>query len=299
MKIGFIGLGRMGSLMVKRLIDGGHQVVGFDLDKANLAKAKEKGAETASSLEELVQKLESPKIVWVMVPHGKPTQETIGKVSTLLKKNDAIIDGGNSLYLDSMKNSQDCSKLNLHFLDVGVSGGIWGEKNGFNLMIGGEKGPFKTLEPIFKALAPQEGYAHAGAAGAGHFVKMIHNALEYAMLQAMGEAFECLKSSEFDLDLNQIAHLWQQGSVVRSWLLELLGSALEEKGNELKKIAPFVEDSDTARWTTDFAVRNAVPIPTITISLYERFASRIDGRFSAKVIAALRNQFGGHSIKDS
>ena len=298
MKLGLIGLGKMGSNMVKRLIKDNHEIVGFDLSKENVKQAVVDGAEGADSIEDLIKKLPAPRNVWVMVPHGEPTEKTILKLLELLDKNDLIIDGGNSNYKSSMKHAEQCNQKGIKFIDCGVSGGIWGLKIGYNLMIGGTKEDYERMEPIFKSLAPENGYALVGKNGAGHFVKMIHNALEYVMLEGMGEAFECMYRSNFDIDLRQVADLWHNGSVVRSWLMELAAKAFKEEQNNLEKIAPFVDDSGTARWTTDYAVENAVPVPTITMSLYKRFASRLDEPFSDKVIAALRNQFGGHAVKE-
>ncbi len=298
MKIGLIGLGKMGSNMLKRLKEDNHEVAAFDLNKDLVKKAKEDGGIGADSIEDLVSKLEKPRNVWVMVPHGKPTDETINKLLNLLDKDDLIIDGGNSHFTESIKNSEKCKEKGIHFVDAGVSGGIWGLKIGYNLMVGGPQEAVKRVEPVFISLAPENGYAHVGGSGAGHFVKMIHNALEYVMLQGIGEAFECMFRSDFDIDLHKVANLWNNGAVVRSWLLELAADAFKEEGNSLEKIAPYVDDSGTARWTSEYAIQNAIPVPTITLSLYERFASRQDNPFSAKVIAALRNQFGGHAVKE-
>ncbi len=298
MKIGLIGLGKMGSNMLKRLKEDNHEIVAFDLNKDLVKKAEEDGGTGAGSIEDLVSKLEKPRNVWIMVPHGKPTDETINKLLELLDKDDLIVDGGNSHFTESIKNSEKCGKKGIHFVDAGVSGGIWGLKIGYNLMVGGPEKSVKRVEPVFISLAPENGYAHVGGSGAGHFVKMIHNALEYVMLQGIGESFECMFRSDFDIDLQKVANLWNNGAVVRSWLLELASDAFKEEGNSLDKIAPYVDDSGTARWTSEFAIQNAIPVPAITISLYERFASRQDNPFSAKVIAALRNQFGGHAVKE-
>ena len=297
MKIGLIGLGKMGGNMLKRLKNGKHEIVAFDLNKDNVKKAVEDGGIGADSIEDLVSKLEKPRSIWVMVPHGKPTEETIDKLLTLLDDDDLIVDGGNSHFTESIKNGEKCKKKNIHFVDAGVSGGIWGLKIGYNIMVGGTDEAVKRIEPVLKTLAPKNGYAHFGKTGSGHFVKMVHNALEYVMLQGIGESFECMYRSDFDIDLQKVANLWNHGAVVRSWLLELAADAFKEEGNSLEKIAPYVDDSGTARWTSEFAIQNAIPVPAITISLYERFASREDNPFSAKVIAALRNQFGGHAVK--
>ncbi len=298
MKIGLIGLGKMGGNMLKRLRQDKHEIVAFDLNKDFVKKAVEDGGIASKSIEDLVSKLDKPRNVWVMVPHGKPTEETIDKLLTLLDKDDLIIDGGNSHFTESIKNSEKCKKKNIHFVDAGVSGGIWGLKIGYNIMVGGSEKAVKRIEPILISLAPENGYAHFGKSGAGHFVKMVHNALEYVMLEGIGESFECMARSEFNIDLEKVARLWNNGAVVRSWLLELAADAFKEEGNSLEKIAPYVDDSGTARWTSEYAIQNAIPVPAITLSLYERFESRQNNPFSAKVIAALRNQFGGHAIKE-
>jgi len=298
MKIGLIGLGKMGSNMLKRLKQDNHEIVVFDVNKDTVMMAVKDGGTGADSIEDLVSKLEAPRNVWVMVPHGKPTEETIASLLSLLDKDDLIVDGGNSHFTESIKNSEKCKEKGIHFVDAGVSGGIWGLKIGYNLMVGGPEKAVKRLEPVFNSLAPKNGYAHIGSSGAGHFVKMIHNALEYVMLEGIGESFECMYRSEFNIDLEKVARLWNNGAVVRSWLLELTADAFKEEGNSLEKIASYIDDSGTARWTSEFAIQNAIPVPAITLSLYERFASRQENRFSAKVIAALRNQFGGHAIKE-
>lgn len=298
MKIGLIGLGKMGGNMLKRLEQNNHEIIAFDLNKDNVKKAVEDGGIGADTIEDLVSKLEKPRNVWIMVPHGKPTDETIDRLLGILDKDDLIIDGGNSHYTESIRNSEKCSKKGIHFVDAGVSGGIWGLKTGYNLMVGGPEKAVKRIEPIFISLAPENGYAHVGGPGAGHFVKMIHNALEYVMLEGIGEAFECMFSSGFNIDLEKVAKLWNNGAVVRSWLLELAADAFKQEGNSLEKIGAYVDDSGTARWTSEYALEYAIPVPAITISLYERFRSRQSNPFSAKVIAALRNQFGGHAVKE-
>lgn len=298
MKIGLIGLGKMGGNMLKRLKQDNHEIVAFDLNKDNVKSAVKDGGIRADSIDDLVSKLEQPRNVWIMVPHGKPTDETIDKLLDLLDKDDLIVDGGNSHFTESISNSEKCTREGIHFVDAGVSGGIWGLKIGYNLMVGGPEKAVKRMEPIFKSLAPENGYAHVGGAGAGHFVKMIHNALEYVMLEGIGEAFECMSRSEFKIDLEKVARLWNNGAVVRCWLLELAADAFKQEGNALEKIAPYVDDSGTARWTSEFAIQNAIPVPAITLSLYERFRSREPNPFSSKVIAALRNQFGGHAVKE-
>lgn len=296
MRIGMVGLGKMGGNMARRLRKRGHDVVGYDLDPENVRRVREFGADGAGSLEELVDALDPPRCVWVMVPHGEPTRATVTELLGLLDEADVIVDGGNSRWSDSMDLAERTARSGVHFMDAGVSGGVWGLEEGYCMMIGGPEEAFRRLEPVFRALAPEDGYAHVGASGAGHFVKMVHNAIEYAMLQALGEGFEMLERSEFDVDLARVAGLWQHGAVVRSWLLELLERAFEAEGDDLERIADYVEDSGMGRWSVEYAVDRAIPAPTITQSLYERFASRHEERFSAKVVAALRNQFGGHGV---
>jgi 6-phosphogluconate dehydrogenase len=299
MRIGFVGLGKMGLNMVDRLLKGGHQIVAFARTEASRKAAWEKGAESASSLSDLVEKLAPPKTVWLMIPAGAPTEKTIELLASLLSKDDIIIDGGNSYYKDSIRRAQLLKEKGISYLDVGTSGGIWGLKLGYCLMIGGQEQVFRASEPVFKTLAPADGYAYMGKNGAGHFVKMIHNGIEYALLQAYAEGFELMETkSEFNLDLAQIAHLWNQGSVVRSWLLELAESAFK-KDAHLDTIKGFVEDSGEGRWTVLEAIEKNVPAPVIALSLLQRFHSRQAESFSAKVIAALRNEFGGHAVKKS
>lgn len=297
MKIGFIGLGKMGSYMAERLLKNGHKIVAYDLSEKAKKAVQEKGAEAVGSLKDLIGKLEPPRVIWVMVPAGRPTEETINSLDSLLAKGDIIVDGGNSYYKDSIRRADGLKKKGIGFLDAGTSGGVWGLKIGYCLMIGGEKDSFKKAEPVFKTLAPKDGYAHVGTNGAGHFVKMVHNGIEYALLQAYGEGFEVMEAKkEFDLDLAGIAHLWNQGSVIRSWLLELSEDAFK-KDPQLDAIKGYVEDSGEGRWTVAEAIGENVPAPVITLSLLERFRSRQKESFSAKVIAALRNEFGGHAVK--
>jgi 6-phosphogluconate dehydrogenase len=297
MKIGFIGLGKMGGKMVERLLNGGHEIVAFDPIKEALKEAESKGAAPANSLQEVVDRLDAPRAIWVMVPSGKPTEETINTLSSLLAEGDVLIDGGNSLYKDSMRRAQMLKAKGIAFLDAGTSGGIWGLQVGYCLMIGGEEAVFRQLEPVFRALAPEDGYVYVGASGAGHFVKMIHNGIEYALLQGYAEGFEILNAKkEFNFDLRKIAHLWNQGSVIRSWLLELAEDAFT-KDPKLGSIRGYVQDSGEGRWTVAEAMENDVPAPLITLSLLERFRSRQEESFSAKVIAALRDEFGGHGVK--
>ena len=287
MKLGMVGLGRMGSGMTKRLEQHGHEVATYD----------PKVPSTAKTLRALAKQLEPPRHVWLMVPSGKITDDTFRKLLPILEPGDTIIDGGNSNWRDSQRRHAEARKEKLDFVDVGVSGGIWGLEVGFCLMAGGTKAPMKRLTPIFEALAPEKGWAHVGPSGAGHFTKMVHNGIEYGLMQAYAEGFELMHQSEFPLDLSEIAGIWRYGSVVRSWLLELLHEALEQHGDALDDIAPYVEDSGEGRWTINAAIDNAVPLPAITSALYSRFASRREIDFSAKVQAALRNQFGGHAVK--
>ena len=282
-----VGLGRMGAGMTRRLEAHGHEVATYDPGVPS----------TAKSLRDLAKQLEPPRHVWMMIPAGKVTEDTFGKLLGILEPGDTIVDGGNSNFRDSQRRYKEARKRKISFVDVGVSGGIWGFDVGFCLMAGGDRAPVRRLEPIFTALAPEDGYAHCGASGAGHFVKMVHNGIEYGLMQAYAEGFEIMERSEFDLDLHEIAGIWRYGSVVRSWLLELLHSAFEQHGSKLDDIAGFVEDSGEGRWTIAEAIAENVPAPVITSSLYARFASRQDESFAAKVAAALRNEFGGHAVK--
>jgi 6-phosphogluconate dehydrogenase len=296
MQLGVIGLGRMGTGLVGRLLNRGHAIVAHDISRERVEEMAKAGAAAARSLDELVGQLAAPRAVWVMVPHGGPTTQTIESLLPRLAPGDILVDGGNSRYTDSMTHAGQCRNQGVHFLDVGVSGGVWGAEQGFNLMIGGAAEAVGRMQPIFEALAPRGGYAHVGQSGSGHFVKMVHNAVEYGMLQAFGEGFECLQRSEFNLDLRQVAELWQQGSVVRSWVLELLGRALKEEGNSLDHVGGEVDDSGTGRWAVEYAVARGIPVPSFSIALYERFDSRMPKRFAHQVIAALRKQFGGHAV---
>jgi 6-phosphogluconate dehydrogenase len=284
----------MGANMATRLIRGGHEVVAFDVDREAVNKAAEAGAIPADSLEDAVSKLDPPRIVWLMVPAGDITTDTIEQIGNLLGDGDAVIDGGNSRYTDSIARAEALESKGVSFLDAGTSGGIWGLEAGFCLMVGGDRDAFEMAEPIFETLAPENGYAHVGPSGAGHFTKMVHNGIEYALMQAYGEGFELLHESDFDLDTSQIAELWRHGSVVRSWLLDLAAKAFESD-HDLEEVAPYIDDSGEGRWTLNYAIEHAVPVPTIATALFARFASRQDASFSGKVIAALRKEFGGHA----
>jgi len=289
MKLGMIGQGRMGGNMTERLREHGHEV-------ATYARS---GGTTADSLEDLVSQLEPPRVVWMMIPAGAPTEDTFQKLLGLCEAGDVIVDGGNSYFRDSQRRAGEASERGLRFVDAGVSGGIWGLQVGYCLMVGGDEDAVALVEPAFRALAPEDGYAHTGPSGAGHFVKMVHNGIEYGLMQAYAEGFDIMQGSEFDLDLGQISGIWRQGSVVRSWLLDLLHDALAQHGSDLGEVAGYVEDSGEGRWTVVEAISESVPAPVITAALYARFASREDESFAAKINAALREQFGGHAIKTS
>jgi 6-phosphogluconate dehydrogenase len=286
MKLGMVGLGRMGSGMTERLQKAGHEVMTYDPNVES----------TAGSLGELVEQLDPPRHVWLMIPAGNVTENAFRELTGLLATGDALVDGGNSNFRDSQRRASEAGARGIHFVDVGVSGGIWGLREGFALMAGGDPEPIGRLAAIFEALAPPGGFAHVGPSGAGHFVKMVHNGVEYGLMQAYAEGFELMQASEFDLDLGAVADLWRHGSVVRSWLLDLLARALAEDPG-LEGIKGYVEDSGEGRWTVEQAIQSAVPLHVITAALYARFASREDESFAAKVNAALRNQFGGHAIR--
>jgi 6-phosphogluconate dehydrogenase len=299
MQLGMVGLGKMGANMAQRLIQDGHAVVGYD-PRAEAVQAHEAiGGTGANSLETLVQNLNAPRSVWVMVPSGRITDETISKLAELLEKGDTVIDGGNSNYKDSIRHGEELAAKALNFIDVGTSGGIWGLAEGYCMMIGGEPEIVSKHNPLFESLAPapDKGWGHVGAAGSGHFVKMVHNGVEYGMMQAYAEGFELMKAKEaMELDLHQIAEIWRYGSVVRSWLLDLIAGALAENP-DLDGIAAWVPDSGEGRWTVIEAVELHVAIPVITMALERRFRSRTEDPFSDKLLAAMRNQFGGHALK--
>jgi 6-phosphogluconate dehydrogenase len=299
MQLGMIGLGKMGANMTTRLVKGGHTVVVYDRDAAHVAISASGGAVASKSLSDLVSKLQAPRAVWIMVPAGDPTEDTVKELSNLLGKGDTIIDGGNSNYKDDVRRQKELSPKGIYYVDAGTSGGIWGLKEGYSLMVGGDEAAVERLRPIFETLAPSktEGWGRMGPTGSGHFVKMIHNGIEYGMMQAYAEGFAIMEAKkEFELDVAQIAEVWRYGSVVRSWLLDLAAIALKENPT-LKGIAPYVVDSGEGRWTVAEAIDLDVPAPIITQSLIERLRSRDDDSYSDKMLAALRNQFGGHAIK--
>ncbi|MGE5217026.1 MAG: phosphogluconate dehydrogenase (NAD(+)-dependent, decarboxylating) [Chloroflexota bacterium] len=296
MELGMIGLGRMGANMTERLVRGGHRIISYDRSPEAIQQVVDKGATGGRSLADLVKQLTPPRAIWLMVPSGDPVDQTIEQLLPILTKGDILIDGGNSNYKDSIRRAEKLAAQGMHFVDAGTSGGVWGLQNGYCMMVGGEKAIVERLAPIFTTLAPKDGYLHVGPSGAGHFVKMIHNGIEYGMLQAYGEGFELLKASRYDLDLAKIARLWNQGSVVRSWLLELAENAFQ-KDPRLEGIRGYVDDSGEGRWTVQEAIDRNVPAPVLMLSLFARFASRQEDSFSAKVIAALRNEFGGHAVK--
>lgn len=292
-----IGLGKMGGNMTERLIRNGHEVVVYDRSPEAIAKYAALGAKSAKSPDDMMAQLQSPKVVWIMVPAGKPVDETIAAVSGAMSPGDIIIDGGNSNFHDSKRRAAELAASKIEFIDSGTSGGIWGLANGYCLMVGATDSAFRICEPIFKSLAPPDGYAHVGPPGAGHYVKMIHNGIEYGLLQAYAEGYEILNASrDFKLDLHQIAQVWNHGSVVRSWINELAERAFE-KDAALSDLKGYVEDSGEGRWTVQEAIDLDVPAPAITLALLARLRSRQADSFSGKVIAALRNEFGGHSVK--
>jgi 6-phosphogluconate dehydrogenase len=304
MQIGFIGLGKMGGNMVARIRrDSDHEVVAFDFSSDAVKAAEGHGATGAGSLEDLVSKLDAPRAVWIMVPAGKATEETLDKLLSLLAEGDMIVDGGNSKWTESVSHHAKCAEHGVHFVDVGTSGGVWGLEIGYCMMVGGEQEPVDRLAPILDVLAPPAtekapiGWGHMGGPGSGHFVKMIHNGIEYGLMQAYAEGFEILHKSDYGLDVEQISKLWGQGSVIRSWLLELAARAFEVDGNNLESLEGWVDDSGEGRWTLDAGIATDTPVPTLAAALFARFSSRGAGDYSARVVAALRNQFGGHAVK--
>jgi 6-phosphogluconate dehydrogenase len=298
MQIGFVGLGKMGLNMVTRLVRGGHTVVAYDRSADAVARAEAAGARGVSTLEALIEGLTAPRAVWVMVPSGDPTESTVAALGRILTAGDAIIDGGNTNFHDDVRRAQALGAKRVDYLDAGTSGGIWGLEEGYCLMVGGPADVCARLEPIFLTLAPTDGYLRVGGHGAGHYVKMIHNGIEYGLMQAYAEGFELMHASDYKVDLGAVAKLWNQGSVVRSWLLELTGRALAEDP-ELSALKGYVEDSGEGRWTLHEAIDRGVPLPVMTAALFTRFRSREDNPFSERMLAALRNQFGGHAVKKS
>jgi 6-phosphogluconate dehydrogenase len=303
MQLGFVGLGKMGSNMVHRIQrDSEHECVVFDHHPEMISTAESQGATGASSLQDIVSMLEPPRTVWIMVPAGDPTESTVEELGELMDEGDTIVDGGNSRWTDDKRRQEQLRPKGIYYVDVGTSGGVWGLSVGYCMMVGGDDEPVERLSPILDVLAPPPteehgpGWGHFGPTGAGHYVKMVHNGVEYGMMQAYAEGFALFDSCEYELDNAKVAHLWMQGSVVRSWLCELAARAFEQEGNDLANIAPYVEDSGEGRWTIEDAIDRRVPVPVITASLYERFTSRGQGAFAAKVNAALRNQFGGHAV---
>ncbi|HEX8067074.1 MAG TPA: decarboxylating 6-phosphogluconate dehydrogenase [Thermoleophilaceae bacterium] len=304
MQLGFVGLGRMGGNMVHRIHrDSDHEVVAFDFSEEAVSEAEGHGASGASSLEDLVSKLDPPRAVWVMVPAGDPTEQTVAKLGELLDEGDTIVDGGNTRWSDDKRRAAELESKGVHYVDVGTSGGVWGLQVGYCMMVGGPDEAVERLAPILDVLAPPSddehgpGWGHFGPTGAGHYVKMVHNGVEYGMMQAYAEGFSLFDACEYELDNAKVAHLWMQGSVVRSWLCELAARAFEQEGNDLASLEPYVEDSGEGRWTVEDSIDKRIPTPVITTSLFERFGSRGQNAFAAKVNAALRNQFGGHAVK--
>lgn len=300
MQLGMVGLGRMGGKMTERLLAGGHRVVVYDRDPERAARfGALAGAQAVTSLAALAERLEPPRVVWVMVPAGAPTEQTLRALAERLARDDVLIDGGNSNYRDTQRLGTELAAGGIALVDVGTSGGVWGREHGYCLMVGGPEAAVRHCEPIFHTLAAPGGYLHVGPTGAGHFVKMVHNGIEYGLLQAYAEGFELLRAAPFPLDLRRIAALWNHGSVVRSWLLELLERALEAEGPQLARIRGRVADSGEGRWTVQTAVELGVPVPVITLALMARFATQQDESYAAQVIAALRHQFGGHAVEES
>src|SRR5919106_2270466 len=297
MRLGMVGLGRMGGNMAVRLRRAGHEVVGFATRASSREAAAGRGTEVVDSLDGIVAALEPPRTVWLMVPAGEATESTVTALGELLEDGDLVVDGGNSHHRDSVRRAESLRERGIAFVDAGVSGGVWGLDEGYCLMVGGPDEAIDRLRPALDALAPPDGWAHVGPSGAGHFVKMVHNGIEYGLLQAYGEGFEILGASDYGLDLRGIAEVWRRGSVVRSWLLDLLARALE-RSPDLADVAGYVEDSGEGRWTVQTAIDEAVPAPATTMALFARFTSRQDESFSAKVIAALRREFGGHEVRE-
>ncbi len=299
MRTGLIGLGKMGANMAQRLMQNNHEVVVFDQSEETVQKVVDKGAEGSESLSDLVGKLQQPRIVWMMIPAGKPVDDTIDQLISLLDEDDIVVDGGNSYYKDTLRRNETLREANIHYVDVGTSGGVWGLKEGYSMMVGGEKAIVDHITPLLETLAPgkEKGWGYVGPTGAGHFVKMVHNGIEYGMMEAYAEGFNILNNTdEFDLDLHNVAEIWRFGSVIRSWLLDLTSDALKDNPT-MDDIAPYVADSGEGRWTAKAAIDLGIPAPVITQALYERFSSRGNSAFAKQLLNAMRNQFGGHAIK--
>jgi 6-phosphogluconate dehydrogenase len=296
MQLGFAGLGKMGLNMVTRLLRGGHDIVAFDRSADAVSRAKAEGARGAESLEAIVAGLAAPRAVWLMLPSGEPTESTVAALGRLLSPGDTIIDGGNTNFHDDVRRAGELKSKQIAYVDAGTSGGIWGLKEGYCLMVGGDADVCRGLEPIFRTLAPPDGYLHVGAHGAGHYVKMIHNGIEYGLMQAYAEGFELMHASEYGIDVGKVASLWMHGSVVRSWLLDLAARALAED-KDLGALRGYVDDSGEGRWTLVEGLERSVPLPVLTAALFTRFRSRADNPFAERMLAALRQQFGGHAVK--
>ncbi|MCB0345145.1 MAG: decarboxylating 6-phosphogluconate dehydrogenase [Bdellovibrionales bacterium] len=298
MRVGYIGLGKMGANQVRRLLGGGHEVCGYDRSADVVKELAGEGMQPADSVEDLAAKLDSPRIFWMLVPQGDPIDNTITALKSKISPGDIIVDGGNSNFKDSMRRAAALKEHGIHYLDIGTSGGVWGLEFGYCMMIGGDKSAFQTVEPLLKTLAPKDGYLYIGASGSGHYVKMIHNGIEYALMQAYAEGFDLLEACQFDVDMPAVADLWNHGSVIRSWLLELGARALKEDP-KLSELEGWVNDSGMGRWTAHESIDLSVPAPTITAALFARFRSRRSNTFSDRFLSALRNQFGGHAVKEA
>jgi len=296
MRLAMVGLGKMGLNMTRRLLRGGHEVVALDRSRSAVDAAAREGAIAAASISDAVSKLSPPRIVWLMLPAGDPVDENVDRLGSALSEGDIVVDGGNSLFKEAPRRAERLGKRGIRFLDAGTSGGIWGLTEGYCLMVGGDEEAYRVVSPVLSALAPPDGHAYIGPPGAGHFVKMVHNGIEYGMMQSYAEGFDLLSAAPYPLDLRAIASLWNRGSVVRSWLLELAERALE-KDPVLSSLSPYVEDSGEGRWTVEQSIEAGVPLPSITLALYMRFFSRQENSFAMRMLAALRNEFGGHAVK--
>ncbi len=297
MQLGMVGLGRMGANIVRRLLKAGHECVVYDVDADAVKTLEGEGATGADSMDDFVAKLQRPRAAWVMVPAGSITHQTVAELAQRFESDDIIIDGGNTFYRDDIERAKGLIAQGIHYVDVGTSGGVWGLEVGYCMMVGGSQEAVDRVAPILDVLAPPDGWGHMGDAGAGHYVKMVHNGVEYGMMQAYAEGFEAMHAADYDLDMGQIARLWNHASVVRSWLCELAANAFEAEGNDLERLEGWVADSGEGRWTIEDAMAHDVPTPVITAALYARFYSRRNGDYTARVLAALRNQFGGHAVR--